>query len=67
MSTLAPEQTAAATQPGDDLTHTVCDCSPDIALCGTDVTNEPWADGSEEATCVVCRDLEDQGCPKCSR
>lgn len=66
MTSLAPEPKAAATHGDADLTHTVCDCTPDIALCGTDVTDQPWADGSDESTCVVCRDLEDLDCPRCN-
>jgi hypothetical protein len=40
----------------DDLVHTVCHCDPDLALCGTDVTGEPWDDDGED--CAECERLD---------
>jgi hypothetical protein len=62
----APER-AATEQAADDLTHSVCHCDPDRALCGTNVTDSEWADDDEELTCVVCLDLVDQPCPRCGQ
>ena len=67
MTALAPEPVVADAGSGDDLMHAACACTPDIALCGTDVSNLPWGDDFDETTCVVCRELEDLACPKCSR
>ncbi|MEI5520704.1 hypothetical protein WB388_08825 [Streptomyces brasiliscabiei] len=70
MTTLAPGLATAATDDGDDdLSHGVCDCDEDTALCGTDVTGVPWAaDGQEPVNpCVVCVDLAEQPCPRCGR
>lgn len=41
--------------PTDDLSHIVC-CNPDRALCGKDVSREPWCDEEiDEATdCEAC-------------
>ena len=61
-STLAP--TPLTSHDAADETHVVC-CNPEIALCGSDVSGTPWVDQDEEATCVVCHDLEGQPCPSC--
>lgn len=66
MTSLAPEA-AAAGQEHDDLTHVVCVCNPDVALCGTDVTDSDWATAEEETTCVVCADVVVDPCPRCGR
>lgn len=65
-SAIAPEPAVADAGSGDGVTHTVCDCTPDLALCGTDVTDQSWADGSAKTTCIVCLDLEVLDCPRCS-
>ncbi|WP_155054548.1 hypothetical protein [Streptomyces blattellae] len=69
MTTLAPEPTVTANGHGEDLSHAVCDCDEDTALCGTDVTGVPWATDGEEppSPCVVCLDLADQPCPRCGQ
>ncbi|MBZ6258828.1 hypothetical protein KVH22_25265 [Streptomyces olivaceus] len=62
---LAPAP-AATGQGHDDLVHVACVCDPDTALCGTDVTGQNWqADDDEDATCVVCVDLEYKPCKRC--
>lgn len=48
----------------DDMIHVVCKCSLDVALCGKNMTNRPWADG-EEIGCVVCAQLDDLPCGRC--
>lgn len=63
---VAPEPAVADAGCGDSVTHTVCDCTPDLALCGTDVTGHPWGDSSAKTTCLVCLDLEAVDCPRCS-
>lgn len=40
----------------DELVHYYCECNPDIALCGWDLTDREETD--DEAGCVVCADLE---------
>ncbi|MET9081413.1 hypothetical protein ABZX77_05830 [Streptomyces sp. NPDC004237] len=60
---LAPEPVTSR-DTADDETHVVC-CNREVALCGTDVADLPWVGDEEEATCVVCRDLEGQPCPRC--
>ncbi|WP_329214894.1 hypothetical protein OG352_05460 [Streptomyces sp. NBC_01485] len=69
MTTLAPERAPATVgDADDDLTHSVCECTPDIALCGTDMAGAEWADEDDDVTCcVVCLDLEDEPCPKCGQ
>lgn len=47
-----------------DITHLYC-CNPDVALCGTDVSDVPELADDAEITCVVCADLEEQPCPTC--
>ncbi|MFF8406951.1 hypothetical protein ACF06P_35660 [Streptomyces sp. NPDC015684] len=64
--TTAPAPVSPATDTSD-LTHVACECTPDIALGGTDVSDVPWNDEREETTCVVCRDLEDQPCAQCGQ
>ncbi|MFJ6841398.1 hypothetical protein ACIQRE_01875 [Streptomyces griseoluteus] len=66
MTVLAPEAAADTTDIGEGLTHAVCECTPDVAYCGADVTGEPWEDDTEEVTCVVCRDLDGFDCPRCT-
>lgn len=47
-----------------ELDHLYC-CDPDIALCGTDISDSPELFDDGATTCVVCDDLEDQLCPRC--
>lgn len=66
MTTLAPEPTTVVADSGAPvITHWVCDCDPDTALCGVDVAGEEWMGDDEDVTCVVCLDLEDVDCPRC--
>lgn len=46
-----------------DLNHLYCDCDPDKALCGTDVSG--WPENDEGDPCVVCDDLLWALCPRC--
>ena len=50
----------------DDLVHAVCDCDPDTARCGTDVTDQPWTEDLA-TSCVVCVDLEWRPCERCGQ
>lgn len=52
----------------DSVEHYYCYCSPDIGLCGTDLTDAPDhtdMDTPIEDDCVVCIDLFDSDCPRC--
>jgi hypothetical protein len=50
----------------DNVSHVVCECDPDLALCGTDVSEAPWlTDEDQDAECVVCDDLERYPCERC--
>lgn len=51
-----PEPVATNTS-DDDLSHTVCFCDTNTALCGTDVTDADW-DNSEDDDCIVCDYLD---------
>lgn len=56
----APNSTRGANA---DLMHLVCgwSCNDDLALCGLDVTNEPW--GEDEANvCLVCDEIDRGPC-----
>lgn len=67
MTVLAPEPTTTAQDTGDNLTHSVCACDDDLALCGADVSGQPWADDDEEVDCVVCQDLMGEPCARCGQ
>jgi hypothetical protein len=43
-----------------DLNHIYC-CSPDVSLCGLDISQHPEVD-TDDDMCVVCEDLEDGPC-----
>lgn len=52
----------------DDVEHAYCDCLPDTALCGVDLTgSEDTGHSFEEVIdpCVVCDILVDQECERC--
>lgn len=61
---LAPTERIVGWGSDDDLDHTVC-CDENIALCGRDVTDEPWVEVGSPNQCVVCEDLWDQPCVRC--
>ncbi|MCI3277485.1 hypothetical protein [Streptomyces cylindrosporus] len=61
MTMLAPEPISTDTV-DDGITHLVC-CKEDIALCGTDVSGEPYVTEDVPIDCVVCLDFE--ACPVC--
>lgn len=61
MSTLAPELAETDTARGD-LTHVIC-CNEDIAVCGTDVSDEPFVGDDVPVDCIVCLDADT--CPLC--
>lgn len=47
------------------LHHLTCcrdDDPGEVALCGTDVSGEPWKIRGTKATCLVCADLEFIAC-----
>lgn len=63
MSVVVAAESAMTSDARTDLTHVACDCSPDTALCGVNVSDCEWTDG--EAGCVVCADLQYVPCPQC--
>jgi hypothetical protein len=38
----------------DDTCHLFCCCSPDIALCGEDIADEPIDESGEDDDCLRC-------------
>lgn len=67
MTTLAPEQAAPGQDSDDSLTHAVCPCNDDVALCGADVAGFSWATEEEDVDCIVCLDLAPRLCVRCGR
>ncbi|WP_128803687.1 MULTISPECIES: hypothetical protein [unclassified Streptomyces] len=63
MTVLAPEPVETDTA-DEGITHVIC-CDDDTAICGTDVTGEPFVDDSVAVDCVVC--LRTPTCPDCGR
>jgi hypothetical protein len=61
MTALTPELGDTDTD-GNGITHVVC-CNEDIALCGTDVSGQPFVGGDFPVDCVVCLDTD--ACPGC--
>ncbi|MFB8182554.1 hypothetical protein ACFC8N_42525 [Streptomyces sp. NPDC055966] len=52
------------TRSDSETTHVFC-CNPDLALCGSDVSDTPVVPAGVGDDCVVCLDLEQQPCPHC--
>lgn len=48
----------------DELHHYYCECDPNIALCGSDLTDTPEVQ-TEENACLVCKDMDNYDCPRC--
>lgn len=67
MSTALKEETVTShTSNDDELHHLYCTCNEDIALCGTDISEDVYlARTLVEALCVVCEDLEWKTCSRC--
>ena len=51
--------------PLDEVTTHVYCCTPDWALCGHDISQDPEVDGPTPTDCIVCLALEPQPCPRC--
>lgn len=52
----------------DDLSHFICECDWNRALCGRDVSNSHYCPEDLSCgclPCVVCADLRDAACPQC--
>lgn len=59
--TLTDAADVAATETDDELVHTVCDCAPDLAFCGKDMTGHEWLPFTEYPDdCLVCEDLDQE-------
>lgn len=61
----APAPVLPQTSDDDDTIHTVCGCTPDITLCGFDVSDAEDLGPDAEPSCIVCDDLHHQPCPRC--
>ncbi|MFD5081886.1 hypothetical protein ACFWOG_04490 [Kitasatospora sp. NPDC058406] len=55
MTTTTLPQPTTNTTGNNDLNHVYC-CSPNTALCGTDIT-DARDDDTADITCIVCADL----------
>lgn len=66
MLTAAPETIPAKPAADDTTVHIVCSCDVSLALCGLDVTDEPWCDldGDGCPLCLVVADAQPQ-CTRC--
>ena len=50
----------------DGLVHAWCECTPDVALCGADLTGLPYVTSWDPAdACVVCNELLRTFCARC--
>ncbi|QIJ62582.1 hypothetical protein [Streptomyces sp. JB150] len=67
MTALAADPVASAPNTGEELTHAVCFCDDDVALCGANVAGTEWATEDEEVDCVVCQDLLLLPCARCGQ
>lgn len=59
---------ADTSKPGDeDMLHVVCECNPDRALCGLDMSGHAIVDdpGPTPDDCIVCTDLDKYTCQNC--
>lgn len=52
-----------------DSVHFICRCTPDIALCGEDVSDIPMypADHVPDVVCPMCMHEADNPCRSCGR
>lgn len=50
-----------------DILHYYCDCEPEIAVCGKDLTGTAEVEkmGDNDQLCVVCEELFDFPCKRC--
>jgi hypothetical protein len=60
--TTAPAIAPARPQLEPDICHEVC-CDENRALCGEDVTGQPWVNPGDPITCPLC--LLTEQCPDC--
>ena len=51
--------------PGDDLIHLFCPCDEDVARCGLDLSNLPYAGDDEDGDCPLCILADEDPCPRC--
>lgn len=64
MTAPAVAPTSSPTVP--DVVHWTCECSPDIALCGENVTGQAWGHASaDNPTCPLCDLVAADPCPRC--
>ena len=71
MSVEVLPQPVAPTTADDDLDHIYCECTPDIAFCGEDVSTSPIVDESSLnevcALCDVLHEANDGVCARCGQ
>lgn len=64
-----PAPTVSDAGMDDELDHWSCECDPDRALCGREISDleecEEWSHDAE--VCVVCDDLVDLPCERCGQ
>lgn len=51
------------TDKDDEMVHLFCQCSPERALCGKDLSTATLCD--EETECIVCAEFERVPCERC--
>lgn len=60
------EERARPVPMSEDIDHLICECSPDVSLCGLDVSGVPIVDDdNDDDLCLVCEDLEHIPCVVC--
>lgn len=58
----APEVVPETPDVEDEIVHLVCcNCNPDVALCGEDVSTFRWVGEDEQTTCPLCVLAEEAG------
>lgn len=59
MTTLSLDSAPAVQVEDGSLDHVTCCMDDNLALCGTDVTEDEWVAPDSPITCVVCHALEE--------
>lgn len=62
-----PVEEKTDTEDKNNVWHYLCDCSPDIGLCGKDLSGDEILEYSppDENTCPLCALVEWSPCPRC--
>lgn len=67
MATATEPDTWRESDTYDDIVHLYCECDPDTALCGLDISDMREATEANDDMCVVCWDLFDPAPPGCGK